>query len=501
MRVLCVWYPDWPLQVLENGGGECLVVEPRPDNRRGGAAQVVRAADRASQEAGVHIGMGRRAAEALCPTARVIFRDLGAETRRFEEVIDALEGLIPRVEVVEPGLAFLLVEGALRYYGGEEELMRVMEKELAGVASGAQLGLAEGPFAARWAALSAVTGSLIVTDTTTFLADLDVSALEHEELIDTFRWLGVTTLGSLASLPREAIASRFGSEGLVAHRLASGEDRSPQPRTISPLLAAEAHYDDPLENLEQLAFASRALSARLMNGLHREGIAPHRVEITAEAANGTCRSRVWRSTDPFTEYTLIERVWWQLRAWIEQGGIPGGLVRLRLDPQDLSGDGRQMALLETVGDGWQGYDPTRPEAERALARVQALVGPDAVLQADSQGGRLPVERIQWHRWGEEVGTPERSPDHPWAGTTPGPSPALVPPQLTPLEVEWDEGMPVRLRLSSRWEVIHNWAGPWRLSGRWWKGEGHADRYQLVTSAGAFLIVVTEGKAYVAGIYD
>jgi hypothetical protein len=56
-----------------------------------------------------------------------------------------------------------------------------------------------------------------------------------------------------------------------------------------------------------------------MNGLRREGIAPHRVEIQAEASNGTTRTRVWRSSDPFIESSLIERVWWQLRVWVEQG--------------------------------------------------------------------------------------------------------------------------------------------------------------------------------------
>jgi protein ImuB len=199
---------------------------------------------------------------------------------------------------------------------------------------------------------------------------------------------------------------------------------------------------------------------------------------------------------------LTERVWWQLRAWIEEGGIPEGLVRLRLDPQDLSGDGRQLALLEAVGEGgWQGYDPRRPQAERALARVQALVGPDSVLQAVGQGGRLPGERVMWHRWGEDPGPPEHDPEAPWPGTTPGPSPALVPPQPTPVGLEWDEGIPVRVRLGSRWETVLNWAGPWRLQGRWWKGEEPADRYQVVTSAGAFLVVVREGKAYMAGIYD
>ncbi|NIQ58795.1 MAG: DNA polymerase Y family protein, partial [Gammaproteobacteria bacterium] len=70
---------------------------------------------------------------------------------------------------------------------------------------------------------------------------------------------------------------------------------------------------------------------------------------------------------------LADRVWWQLRAWIEDSGVPGGIVRLRLDPSDLSGDGRQLALFEDV--------VAQEEAGRALARAQALVGPDGVLAA------------------------------------------------------------------------------------------------------------------------
>ncbi len=502
MRTLCVWYPSWPLLVLEvEADRPCLVVEPRSDRSRGSETQVVRAADLSAQEAGIHIGMGRREAEALCPTARVVQRDLGAESRRFELVIEALENLIPHVEIVEPGLAFLPVQGAVRYHGGEEDLVEKVAKELANLAPGARIGLADGPFAARWAAINAVDEPWIVVDTARFLASLDVGVLEHQELIDTFRWLGVTTLGSLAGLPREAIASRFGVEGLAAHRLASGEDRPPQPRPIPANLAVEAHYDDPLETLDQVAFAARALSTRLMNGLRREGIAPHRVEIEAEAADTTVRNRVWRSSDPFVESSLTERVWWQLRVWVEQGGVGGGLVRLRLDPADLSGDGRQLALLEVVGGTWEGYDPARPEAERALARAQALLGPDAVQQAARQGGRLPGEQVLWRRWGEEAGIPERDPASPWPGATPGPTPALVPPESNRLEVEWEDGMPTRVRLGSRWEPVLNWSGPWRLSGRWWKGEDSADRYQLVTSAGAFLVVVRATRAYLIGIYD
>ena len=62
-------------------------------------------------------------------------------------------------------------------------------------------------------------------------------------------------------------------------------------------------------------------------------------------------------------------------------------------------------------------------------------------------------------------------------------------------------MPVRVRLGTRWEPVTTWAGPWRMTGAWWRGDTAIDRYQLVTSAGAFLCVVREGVTYLAGIYD
>jgi hypothetical protein len=56
-------------------------------------------------------------------------------------------------------------------------------------------------------------------------------------------------------------------------------------------------------------------------------------------------------------------------------------------------------------------------------------------------------------------------------------------------------------LGTRWEPVLTWSGPWRLAARWWVGEEDADRYQLVTSVGAFLCVVTGGRAFLAGVYD
>ena len=439
------------------------------------------------------LGMLRRQAEAICPQVITLERDLGAETASFEEVVRAIEEVVPRVEMAEPGLAFVPVGGAIRYYGGEVPLTERITKELEAVAGpGWRMGLAAGPFAARRAAQIADPIHL-VEDDAEFLAGIDLSAAAPEELTSTFRWLGVTTLGELARLPRPAILSRFGPAGLEVHRIASGEDRSPMPRLPPSDAVFEERFDPPLEALEQAGFAARSLAAQLVGALAPSGAAPHRVEVECESATGVVLNRTWRSMDPFDEATLAERMWWQLRAWTESGGVPGGLARLQVSPADLSDQGRQLALHEDA--------VSEAEVARSFARAQALLGPDAVLQAKPQGGRSPGERVQWYRWGEEPASNSRDPSAPWPGRTPEPSPALVPPEPPHLEVEWDAGVPTRVRLGSRWVPVLSWAGPWRLMGRWWEGGSHVDRYQLVTSAGAFLCEVQGDRTVLAGVYD
>ena len=421
---------------------------------------------------------------------------------RFERVAVAVETLIPRIEVVIPGLILAPVTGAVRYFGGERSLVDRVAKEVDAVAGqGFRIGLAAGPFAARRAAelATGVAPILVVDDDEAFRSDLDVAALDSEDMAAVFRWLGISTLGELAALPRDAVVSRFGPDGLRAHRLATGEDRDTRSRVIADDLSIEERFEPPLENLEQAAFVARGLAHQLLSSPEMHGGIPHRIEVEAEAADGVVRTRTWRSADPFDETMLAERVRWQIQAWLDTArmrsgpGIRGGLVRLRIMPADLSDDGRQLALDEDA--------LSAAEAQRAFAQAQAIVGDDEVLQAIPQGGRDPGEQALWYRWGEYPPTPTRDPQAPWPGRIPAPSPALVPGEPFPIDVDWDDGLPVRVRLGSRWVEVISWAGPWRKVGRWWDGEYPADRFQLVTSAGAFLCTVIAGKTYMTGVYD
>ena len=419
-----MWCPDWPLGRPDAPSDETVLVIGAPDR---GASRVV-AASQDAYDVGVELGMPRREAEGLCPGAVVLDQDPGEETRRFESIVELLSELIPRVEVSEPGLVFIPVAGAIRYYGGEASVVDMIHGKLD--ASGIRhcLGLADGPFAAYWAARRAQPDPLIITDTASFLADLDVATLGHDDLIATFRWLGVDTLGSLANLPREAIASRFGPVGLQAHRLAHGEDRMVAPQAIPPEAAVEMVFEDPLFSIDQLAFAAKQLAARLISELRTRGAAPYRISVVIEGTDGVVRDRVWRSADPFTEAALADRVWWQLRAWTESDrGSKRGIVRLKLDPSDLSDDGRQLNFFVD--------ESSRIEAERAFARIQTLVGPDAVLQAVPQGGRMPDEQVAWHRWGEET-VVARPLEAPWPGAMPAGADQIACQMGTGAHLEW-----------------------------------------------------------------
>ncbi len=483
-----MWFPDWPLR-------RCGVSPDEPaqavDTRNRVAAVNIAAAT-----AGIRPGMRRREAEAICPVVTTFPTDPAADAATFEGVAGAVEALVPRVEIVAPGLLFVPIGGATAYYGGEVSLVERVVKEVdAAAGPGARIGVAGGPFAAQRAAEQATADDplRIVTDDAAFLRSLDVGTLEMEDLVATFRWLGITTLGELAGLPREAMASRFGSRGLAAHRLAHGQDRMVAPRQLPDDLAVEERFVPPLDNLEQAAFVARSLANALYERMIVGGGLPHRLVIEGEAASGSLRTRTWRSRDPFDEAAMAERVRWQLRAWVEGGGIAGGLVRLRIAPADVSDRGRQLGLQEDAA--------AIDAAERALLRTQSLLGPDAVLQARPQGGRDPGERVRWYRWGEPEAEPLRDLAAPWPGRLPSPAPALVPDDLVLLEVEWDGGMPARIRLGARWEPVLSWAGPWRRTGRWWEGEQDADRYQLVTSVGAFLCEVRAARTYLVGVYD
>jgi protein ImuB len=503
-RTLTVWVPDWPIAAAGfDGSAEPVAVIFA---NRVVASSVVARAD------GVSRGLRRREAQGRCPMVTIVEYDADRDARAFEPVVAAVETLTPRVEIVRPGLCAFDTRGPSRYFGGDHALAR----RVAALVPGARIGVADGPFAAALAArmdLSVPPG-----ETPKFLAPFPVSALDRPDLADLLRRLGLRTLGAYAALPAADVLARFGPDGALAHRLARGEDERPlDARTPPPDLTVVMELDPPAEQVDRAAFAARHLAHELHEELSRRGLACSRIAIEAETEHGETLSRLWRHDGTLTPGMIAERVRWQVDGWLQRdwGDRPtSGIALLRLRPDQVGPDnGTQHGFWggRATGGGAVSSMPD-DRISRALARVQGMLGPEAVVTAACAGGRGPAEQIRLIPWGDA-----RDEDPmavaPWPGHIPPPAPAIVPRQPIAVQVVDKEGAPVGV--TGRGFVtappvrmndvdVTGWAGPWPVDERWWDPPAHRRRarFQLATSDGrAYLVSVEGGQWFIEATYD
>ena len=507
-RTLVAWCPDWPVVAagFDRALDPVVVVE----------ANVVVAASAPARADGVRPGLRRREAQARCPEAVVIPADPARDARAFEPVVAALEAaFVPAVEILRPGACAFPTRGPSRYFGGDDALAARVAAVVGAVGVHVVVGVADGPFAAG---LAARRGRIVEPGrSAAFCAPFPVEVLDRPDLADLLRRLGLRTLGDLAALPATDVLARFGPDGAVAHRLASGLDERPLlPRRPPPELPVELHLDPPVERVDAAAFAAKALADDLTERLRSRGLACARLLVEAETEHGESLRRLWRHDGALTPAAMAERVRWQLDGWLTaraasgDGGTSGGLTLLRLSPDDVAADtGRQQ--------GFWGAGAAGDRAARALARVQGLLGPAAVVTAVPAGGRTSVEQATLVPWGDprEPATPA---DPPWPGSVPPPYPAVVHPVPLAAEVVDPDGAPVTVggrglpsgeptQLSiggGRWAAIAGWAGPWLLDERWWDPSSHRRRarWQVRTEDGAAHLLFSEGGRWaIEATYD
>ncbi len=475
---------------------------------------------------GVQVGMRRREAQGRCPELIVLEHDPARDAREFEPVAAALEPLTPRIEVGPPGRAAFGTRGPARYFGGDDALADRARALLRGALDRRAepcVGIADGPFAAE---LAAVTNAVIaVGDSRRFLAPHPLSTLRRPELVDVLHRLGLRRLGDLAALPAADVLARFGLEGAAAHQLACGRDEQPPAtRPPAPELAVEAELDPPAEQVEAVAFVARALAGELHARLSSRGQACTRLLIAAETEHGETYERLWRDEGALTVSAIADRARWQLDGWLNSSRWAdrptAGVSRLRLVPdQVVAATGRQLGF-------WGGAPGADERVVRALARLEGVLGPEAVSVPEWRGGRDPREQVALVPAGAvdlsdarptadpaTAGRPE-----PWPGRLPTPAPTLVPRVPIAVDVVDRFGQPVRV--SGRGELsqpparltigaaaprsITAWAGPWPVEERWWDADRsrRRARFQVVTDDGvARLVVLERGSWWLEAVYD
>jgi protein ImuB len=539
-RVLVALVPDWPVVAARYGHDIPAAVV---------AGNQVVAVTAAARVEGVRSGLRRREAQARCPELAVLAADPGRDAREWEPVVAAVEALLtPMVEVLEPGALAFATRGPSRYFGGDAAL----GQKVAGVVDRVlgrpvcQVGVADGLFAGMLAARAAAgagrvgdasggsidgagdagvegeaggtdAGRMVVVPaggSRAWLSPHPVGVLGpgYEALTDLLMRLGIRTLGDLAGLPGPSVLGRFGPEGAAAHRLARGLDDHPlEARIPPPDLVVQAELDPPEERVEATAFVAKSLADDLLVRVESMGLAFSKVAIEVETEHGEHLVRHWRHEGALTAVALSERARWQIEGWLARGSPTGGLILLRLTPEEVRPDrGRQLGF-------WGGVADVDARAARSFARVQGMLGPEAVMTAVLAGGRGFADQVRLVPWGDERDASADAASRPWPGRLANPSPAAVHSPAPPAEVLDAGGEPVEV--SSRgtisaapaavsiqggpWNAVAAWAGPWPLEERWWENRGRRRaRLQVVLDDGeAHLLTRESGRWWVEATYE
>ena len=391
-RMVTVWCPDWPVVAAGVPAGALSVVLH--------ANRVVARSPAAAAE-GITIGQRRRLAQQCCPDVTLLDHDPDRDARAFEPVVRAIGRFAPRLEVVEPGWLCLAARGPSRYFGGDEalaeQLVEAVRTEAGALPTGIGVGIADGRFAAAVAARRAGRAPIVVAPggTPAFLAPLPVAWLHvvgevDPELVGLFARLGLAGLGDLAALPERDVLARFGPAGRHAHRLATGLDERPAGGAEPPPeRRVEQTFDDPVVQLDPLVFTGKHLADELVAGLAAEGRVCTRLVVTAETEHGERTERAWYRAAGMSAPAMVERVRWQLDAWMTSGELSAGVVLLRLAPDEVRGDDGDQVRL------WGGPSAADERAARAVARLAGMVGDQGVLVPAWRGGRLPGDRYGW----------------------------------------------------------------------------------------------------------
>ena len=559
IRMVTVWCPDWP--VVAAG---CRPDVPAAVLR---ANRVVARTPAAADE-GIVIGQRRRQAQQRCPLIRLLDDDPARDAREFEPVVRAVAEFAPRVDLVEPGWLSIAARGPSRYFGGDaamaEHLRRSVLDVVASLAdveagvgaeaeaeAGVGVGVADGRFAASVAArLGARRREPVVVapgGSEAFCAPLPIGWLQtlaevDAELVDLFGRLGLRRLGDLAGLDSVDVLGRFGPVGTHAHRLAAGVDIRPANTTDpAPERRITRVLDDPAAQTDAVVFVAKQLADELAGRLGADGRVCTRLVVRLATEHGERSERSWYRPAGMSAAAMVERVRWQLDAWVNlprgsEHEITGGVALIRLVPEEVrADDGVQLGF-------WGGQSDADRRAIRAIARLTTLTSEAAVTVPVWNGGRLPADRYRWmpatlvdldqrERAVERTATGADGRAGPWPGCLPAPSPATVFDDPLPLDVLDVHGQVVRvsgrgtvtadpagirLLLGSEAEgwrrgpmrAVRSWAGPWPVDQHWWEPDRHRRlaRFQILVDdekvgERAHLVIAEHQRWFLLATYD
>jgi len=286
--------------------------------------------------------------------------------------------------------------------------------------------------------------------------------------------LGVATVGRFADLPADGVGTRFGSDVLRLHRLASGDLVVPlRPHRPDHPAVRRVILDDPEEGVAAiLAIVAREIEP-LLDEVGGKGHALQQLEL------GFRFERLGEHVEPIVPASptlspklVMELVRLRLEALRK---LPDRVVEILVMARETAATERQRQLFA---------DRKRRDldaANRALARVRARLGGDAVVHARPANGHLPEARFAWAPFEAVVEARPAGAGEPRLVRRIHVDPLPLPPRERHEPDGWmlrglEQGPVVRVQ------------GPYLVSGGWWNRPVHRSYHFAETKDGEVLWV-------------
>jgi protein ImuB len=498
-RVVALRIPDLPLQRVLRGRAPAEAAVGV-----GGARPVAVAAEgrilcvgAEARAEGVRPGATVAEAVAACGRLQVVSADPVADSVALRAVAEALLGIAPAVELA--GADALLLDASAAHLlardaeprQGEEILARraiALAEEMGYVARTA-VATGRGPACALALHAPGPVAWVPPDGAARALAPLPVSALGlGPEVAARLAALGVDSAGALARLPEGTLAHRFGPAGVLAARLARGEDDAPLVPYVPRTLPEETiDLDGPAESAEPLLFALKRLADRVAVRLAGRGLGANRLRVVLKLdPRGEERLEV-----PLAAATAAPSRWLlPLKEHLFSLRLPAAVVALRLVAVEVAVVAPEQLA---IGD--------RPEAlaalEGVLARLAVRLGDGALFAAE------PVDRYRPEgayravpfrtgprrrngvakgaqtalAMGGVLAAPAEGADAPRSAAE-GARPTRLLAAPAPVVAEGEGGRITALRVDGRARAVLAMEGPERLRGEWWAGPFDRDYYRV-----------------------
>jgi protein ImuB len=506
MRLCCVHVPQLALQA---------VLRRTPDARGAPAARLVPDGKRPprvsepspeARRAGVRAGMTGAQAAAACPGVRLVSATPADVEAARAALADVGYAFAPRVDVGDEEVSFEVGDLGPLYPTGEAAIAQAVQARAARVGLGVRVAIASSKGIAR---VATRTGELAVVPpgpagARAFLKPVPVNLLTADAtLIQAMRRWGLRTAGDLAALPVAAVALRLGEAGARLCRLARGDDDEPfVPRLPADALEEAVDLDYPIAELEPLAFVLRGLVDRALARLACRSLACAGLTLRLSLDPRGLDVRTVPIAAPTRETaTLLDLVRLDLARRPPAAPVVG--VRIVALPARVRAT--QLDIMRPAG-------PSPDRLAATIARLAALVGPENV--------GAPVAEDTWREEAAAIADFELSLRDGVGRAEPvlhhvnADAPSLTIRRRRPpeeIEVLMGRSGPTALRGRETTARVLVAAGPYRLSGEWWRASrtpdahGWAREYWDVhASDGAVYRVHQDqhdGRWYLDGYYD